>query len=651
MRKLIPLLLLISVCGVLPSLAAEKSASQHTKEFQQQIRSSLPFDDVKDFELSEQGLLKRPENLEIKNAKGQVVWELGGYDFLMQGKDYDTIHPSLQRQAMLNMEYGLYQVTDGIYQVRGYDLANMTLIKGNTGWILMDVLTVPETARAALELVKQELGDYPVKAVIYSHAHADHFGGVRGVVSQQQVDNGEVEIIAPRGFVEAALKENILAGNAMTRRVTYQYGNALPKGPTGQVDAAIGKGVAKGMLSFIPPTRVIEGDLETIEVDGIQMVMQNTPGTESPAEMNTYLPQFKALWMAENVIGTFHNVYTLRGAVTRDALAWSKYINIALHTLAKDAEVMFAAHSWPHWGNAELIEVLENQRDMYGYIHDQALYLANQGVTINEIHNELSVPDELSHQWYNRGYHGSYSHNVRAVVNRYLGYFDMVPATLNKLSPVDSGPKYVAYMGGAEKLLTKARKAFDDGEYRWVAEVVNHLVFADPDNRAAKALLADTYEQLGYQSESAGWRNTYLQGAWELRNGVDSGAVATTAGPDFISAMETGLLFDYLGVRLIAKKAEGLDFSINIVFTDRDEKFLLEMKNSHLNNIAGIQSETADLTVTMNRSDLMLLLMKRVAFKDLLESGKLKMEGQGALFGQLLSMLDQFEFWFDIVTP
>ncbi len=651
MKKITLLLSLLLAISVVPSISAPQPATEHTKVFQRQLRATLPFADTRDFALADKGLLKRPERLEIKNRKGDVVWELGGYDFLQQGKDYDSIHPSLQRQATLNMKYGLYQVTDGIYQVRGYDLANMTFIKGKTGWIIFDVLTVPETARAALELVKQELGDYPVKAVIYSHAHADHFGGIRGVVSQQQVDSGEVEIIAPRGFAENAVKENVLAGNAMPRRTTYQYGNTLSKGPTGQVDAAIGKGVAKGIVGFIPPTREIAGDLETIEVDGIQMVMQNTPGTEAPAEMNTYLPQFKALWMAENVIGAFHNIYTLRGALTRDALAWSKYINVARHTLAKDAEVMFASHSWPRWGNAELIKVLENQRDMYGYIHDRALYLANQGVTINEIHNELNVPEELSQQWYNRGYHGSYSHNVRAVVNRYLGYFDMVPATLNKLSPVDSAPKYVAYMGGAEKLLSMAKKAFADGEYRWVAEVVNHLVFAEPDNPAAKELLAATYEQLGYQSESAGWRNTYLQGAWELRNGVASGTGATTVGPDVIASIETGLLLDYFGVRLNAEEAKGLDFAINLNFPDRDEKFLVELKNSHLNNIAGIQSESADLTVTMNRSDLMLLLMKQVAFKDLMESGKLRMEGQGVLFGQLLSMLDQFEFWFNIVTP
>jgi len=629
----------------------QKSATSHTIAQQQQVLTQLPFNDRKDFALSEKGLIKRPEALEIKDLQGNVVWELGNYDFL-SNKDYsNTINPSLERQARLNMSYGLYQVTDRIYQVRGYDLANISFIKGDTGWIVFDPLLTPATARAAFALVTQELGKFPIKAVVYSHAHADHFGGVTGIVSQAQVDSGEVQIIAPRDFMEHAIKENVLAGNAMTRRATYQYGNALSKGPRGQVDAAIGKGLSTGLISLLAPTLEVQGDEETLVIDGITMVMQNTPGTEAPAEMNTYFPQFKTLWLAENVTGTLHNVYTLRGAEIRDAMGWSKYINKIIHRFGRNSDIMFASHSWPRWGQEYLISVLEKQRDIYGYLHDQTLNLANKGVTINEIHNQLKVPDVLAKEWYNRGYHGSYSHNVRGIINKYLGFYDMNPANLNKLSPSESAIKYVKMMGGSDNILAKATTAYDNGEYRWVAELVNHLIFAQPDNKAARLLQANTLEQLGYQSESAGWRNNYLAAAQELRHGIPSSAKATKAGPDIIKAMSSELIFDYLGVRLNSEKALNKNFTINMVFPDRDETFLLELKNSHLNNIAGIQADEPDVTVTINRRDLDLMLIKQQTFVQLVQSGAMKFNGNGQVFGQLLSMMDEFPFWFNIVTP
>lgn len=454
----------------------QKPASKYTAAHQEELQASLPFSDQLDFSLVEKGLIKRPEKLSIKDEQGNIVWELGNYQFLLDNNDIKTINPSLLRQAKLNMAYGLYQVTDRIYQVRGYDLANITFIKGDTGWIIFDPLLTAATSKAALALVTQELGKFPVKAVVYSHAHADHFGGVKGVVTQAQVDAGEVEIIAPRGFMEHAIKENVLAGNAMTRRATYQYGNALEKGAKGQVDAAIGKGLSTGYIGLIAPSREILADEETIIVDGIEMVMQNTPGTESPAEMNTYFPQFKTLWLAENVTGTLHNIYTLRGAEVRDSQGWSKFINQVIHRFANDSEVMFASHSWPRWGKEYIVEVLEKQRDMYGYLHDKTLNLANKGVTINEIHNQLTVPDVLAHQWYNRGYHGSYSHNVRGIINKYLGFYDANPANLNKLSPAESSIKYVELMGGADNILDKAEIAFNKGEYRWVAELLLSLI-------------------------------------------------------------------------------------------------------------------------------------------------------------------------------
>ncbi|MBA6289814.1 alkyl/aryl-sulfatase [Colwellia sp. MB3u-4] len=628
-----------------------KPASKYTLAHQAQLLKNLPFSDKLDFSLAEKGLIKRPEKLIIKDTSGNVVWELGNYQFLLNNPNIDTVNPSLLRQAKLNMAYGLYQVTERIYQVRGYDLANITFIKGDSGWIIFDPLLTAATSRAALALVTEELGQFPVKAVVYSHAHADHFGGIKGVVSQAQVDSGAVEIIAPRGFMAHAIKENVLAGNAMTRRATYQYGNALAKGPKGQVDAAIGKGLSTGYIDLIAPTREILADEETIIVDGIEMVMQNTPGTESPAEMNTYFPQFKTLWLAENVTGTLHNIYTLRGAEVRDSQAWSKFINKVIYRFAQDSDIMFASHSWPRWGKEYIIEVLEKQRDMYGYLHDKTLNLANKGVTINEIHNQLAVPDVLAHQWYNRGYHGSYSHNVRGIINKYLGFYDANPATLNKLSPAQSSVKYIDLMGGAEKVLTQAQKAFDQGEYRWVAELLNHLVFAQPENQQAKNLQADTLEQLGYQAENAGWRNSYLAAAFELRHGIPTQAKATKAGPDIIKAMSSELIFDFLGVRLNTDKALAHQFKINFVFPDRNEKFLVELSNAHLNNIENIQDKAADLTVTIDRKDLNLLLLKQQSFGQLVKSGKMQLDGNGKVFGQLLMMMDEFPFWFNIVTP
>lgn len=653
MSRLSAAVLVASLCpGLLVAAEQPKPPTSFTQAAQEQVRQSLPFSDRADFDRVEKGLIKRPENLVIKNEDGTVAWQLGGYDFLKAARDVASVNPSLMRQAQLNLSYGLFKVTDGIYQVRGFDLANTTFIEGKTGWIVIDTLTTPATSRAAYALVSQELGQKPIRAIIYSHAHIDHFGGVKGLVSQEQVDKGEVQIIAPKGFMEAAIKENVLAGNAMLRRATYQYGTMLPQGPEGHVDMAIGKAVAKGPMSIIAPTKTVDGSLVEMEIDGVPVTFQNTPGTESPAEMNVWLPQQKALLMAENVTATLHNLYTLRGAETRDPLGWSKYINEALHRFGDKAEVMFAVHNWPRWGHEDIVRTLEKQRDMYGYLNDQTLHLANNGVTINQIHERLKVPPELANEWFNRGYHGSVSHNVRAVVNKYLGYYDSNPATLNPLAPEDSAVKYVEFMGGADHLLQMAKASFDKGEYRWVVEVVNKLVFADPTNQAARSLQADALEQLGYQAENAGWRNSYLTAAQELRNGVPRDMPTMKSGsPDALAAMDTGLLFDYLGVRLNAEKAEGEDFAINLVLPDKNEKYLLELKNSHLNNIKGVQNENAGQTVTIDRADLNRLMLKEVSPVRLVFEGKLKSSGNPLLLAKLFGMLEDFNFWFDVVTP
>ncbi len=629
--------------------SSAKPASSHTITKQNEVKQALPFANKKDFALAEKGLIVRPEQVEIFNDDGTLAWELGNYQFLLE--DHASVNPSLLRQARLNYQYGLFKITENIYQVRGYDLSNFTVIKGDTGWIVFDPLLTPATAKAALKLVNDTLGQRPVTGVVYSHAHADHFGGVLGVVTPEQVKQHNIPIIAPSGFMEHAIKENVLAGNVMTRRAIFQYGNVLPKGATGQVDAAIGKGLSIGMFGLIKPTVEIDENERVMTIDGVEMVFINTPGGESPAEMNTYFPKDKAFWAAENVIGTMHNVYTLRGAAARDALAWSKFINEMVYGYGQQAEIIFASHSWPRWGNEDIQTYLKKQRDMYAYLHNETLHLANQGVTINEIHNEINVPDSLQHEWYNRGYHGSYKHNAQGIMNKYLGYFDMNPANLDRLSPADSAPKYVAAMGGQKQVMTLAQEAHDKGEYRWGAELLNKLVFAQPNYIPAKRLLAKMYEQMGYQAESAGWRNTYLTGAKELRDGVLPTSNITRPGPSFLQAMDTGLLFDYLAVKVNAKRAESDAFKINFTFTDEGREYLVELSNATLTNIEGVTVQDADLSLTISREDWTLVILKQVALRDLLASGKASFAGDIRILNQLFSLLDEFPFWFNIVTP
>ena len=620
-----------------------KMPSKFTIELQKGLRATLPFEDQRDFEEAKRGFVAAPPYKQIMAEAGNVAWDMGGYEFLLRDKDFDSIHPSLQRQAILNMAYGLYEVVPGrIWQVRGFDLANIGFIKGDTGWIVFDPLTAKETARAALDFVNERLGKRPVVAVIYSHSHADHFGGVRGVVDEADVKSGKVPVIAPVGFMEHAVAENVYAGNAMNRRLFFQYGVLLPPGPFGHVDQAIGKNTAKGNLGLIQPTRIIEQDFEELTIDGVKMVFQNTPGTEAPAEMNTYFPQFKAFWAAENITGTVHNIYTLRGALVRDALDWSKQINIALYRFGQEAETMFSAHTWPRWGNARIQEVMRTQRDIYANLNNEVLHLANQGVTINEIHNVYKPPKSLQNQWAAHSYHGSEEHNSRAVVNRYLGYWDANPATLIPLSPRDSAPLYVEMMGGAEKIVVKGKELYDQGKYRHAIEILNKLVYAEPRNQAAKDLLADVFEQVGYQKESPSVRNSFLAAAYELRSGIPGGTRPNSSGPDMVRAMSTGLWLDFLGIRLDSKKAEGMKFVINLVTPDNGEKFVVEMSNSTLTNIKGVQTKNPDLTVTVNRSDLETVMMGKATFDELLAAGKAKIDGNRKPFDQLRGILVQF---------
>ncbi|HSQ68848.1 MAG TPA: alkyl sulfatase dimerization domain-containing protein [Steroidobacteraceae bacterium] len=627
-----------------------KPPSAFTVELQNGHRATLPFDDQRDFEEAKRGFIAAPAYQQIMAEAGNVAWDIGSYDWLLQGRDFDSIHPSLQRIAVLNMAYGLYEVVPGrIYQVRGFDLANISFIRGDTGWIVFDVLTAKETAAAALKLVNDTLGERPVVAVVYSHSHADHFGGVRGIVDEADVRSGKVPIIAPVGFMEHAVAENVYAGTAMTRRLFYQYGVLLPRSPYGHADQSIGKNVAAGNLGLIPPTRIIDKDFEQLTIDGVVMEFQNTPGTEAPAEMNTWFPQFKAFWAAENITGTIHNIYTLRGALVRDALEWSKQINVALYRYGRQADVMFSSHSWPRWGNDRIQEVMRAQRDTYAHLNNHVLHLANQGVTINEVHNVYRLPKSLQEQWAAHSYHGSEQHNSRAVINRYLGYWDANPATLIPLSPGDSAPLYVEMMGGSEKIIAKGRELYDAGKYRHAQEILNKLVYAEPGNQQAKDLLADVFEQIGYQQESPSVRNSFLAGALELRSGLPSGVPPKSMGPDLLRAITTGMWLDYLAVRLDSEKAEGRHFVMNFVTPDNGEQYVVELSNGVLTSVKGFEAPDADLTFTINRSDLETVLMGQSTFREQVQAGRATIVGDRQPFVDLMGMLTEFSMAWEIL--
>lgn len=627
-----------------------KMPSTFTIELQKGLRNSLPFDDKRDFDEAKKGFVAAPPYKRIIAEAGNVAWDMGSYDYLLQGKNFDSINPSLQRQAILNMAYGLYEVLPGkIYQVRGFDLANISFIKSDTGWIIFDPLTAKETAKAALDFINEKLGKRPVVAVVYSHSHADHYGGVRGVVDEADVKSGKVPVIAPVGFMEHAVSENVYAGNAMNRRMFFAYGVLLPRSPFGHVDQAIGKNTAAGNLGLIQPTRYIEKSFEDLTIDGVKMVFQNTPGTEAPSEMNTYFPQMKAFWAAENITGTVHNIYTLRGALIRDPLAWSEGVNTALYRFGQEAEVMFAAHTWPRWGNDRIQEVMRTQRDIYANLNNEVLFYANKGVTINEIQNVYKPPKSLQNQWAAHSYHGSEEHNSRAVINRYIGYWDGNPATLMPLSPKDSAPLYVEMMGGADKIIAKGKQLYDEGKYLLATEILNKLVYAEPANRAGKDLLADVYEQIGYQKESVALRNSFLAAAYELRNGMPNGASPKSSGPDTIRAMSTDLWLNFLGIRLDSKKADGMKFTINLLTPDNGEKYVVEMSNSTLTNIKGEQAKHPDLTITINRADLEVIMMGKATFDDMLANGKAKFDGSRKPYDQLKGILVQFSPDFELI--
>jgi alkyl sulfatase BDS1-like metallo-beta-lactamase superfamily hydrolase len=627
-----------------------KGPSKYTQEVLRQARTSLPFSDTRDIEEQKKGLIAPMKKMQIMADAGNVAWDVERFQFLHTQDEFDSIHPSLLRQAKLTANYGLYEVIPGIYQVRGFDLSDISFVRGKTGWIVFDPLISAETARAAWQLFQEHVGEgLPISAVIYSHTHGDHWGGVRGILNEADVRSGKIPVIAPYDFLQFTISENVFAGNAMNRRLFYQYGLLLPASPHGFVTQGLGLSTSAGAVGLIAPTMLITKDIEEIEVDGVKMIFQNTPNTEAPREMNTYIPSMKALWMAENVISSLHNIYTLRGALVRDPLNWSKYINQALYRFGVEAEVMFASHHWPRWGNARVQEVLRSQRDLYANMNNQVLHYVNQGVTINEIHNVYEVPKSLQTQWNCRGYHGSPQHNSRGVVQRYIGFWDCNPATLIPLSPSDSAPLYVEMMGGSEKILARGRQLHDEGKYFYAVEIVNKLVQAEPQNQAAKDLLADIFEQIGYQQENPGLRNSYLAAAYELRTGIPQGETASSSSPDVIRAMSTELFLDFLAIRMDSRKAEGMRFTINLITPDNGEKFLIEMDNATLTNIEGFQAKNPDLTLTINRSDLEHTMMGTKTLPAQIADGTAKTEGNTKVLEQLASLMVDFDPRFEIM--
>jgi alkyl sulfatase BDS1-like metallo-beta-lactamase superfamily hydrolase len=627
-----------------------KDATTQTQQANAALLTELPFADQQDFQDAERGLIAPLPELTIKDDTGRIVWTLKGYEFLQQKDAPPSVNPSLWRMAQLNMNNGLYKVIDRVYQVRGFDLSNMTIIEGDSGLILIDPLSAVETARAGLDLYYQEVSQKPVKAVIYTHSHADHYQGVKGVTSQDDVAAGRVVVLAPDGFMEAATSENVFAGTAMSRRIIFQYGPYLKRGVLGQVDDGLGKSTPLGHATLISPTDTISQTGETRTIDGVTMQFQMVSGTEAPSEMTIYFPQFKLLDAAEIACPLLHNVLTLRGAQVRDPKKWATSLNEAIALYGDQVEVLIAQHNWPRWGRDNVLALLADERDLYEFINDQSLNLINKGYTPIEIAEMLKLPASLDQKWYTHSYYGTLSHNAKAVYQRYIGWYDGNPANLHPLTPVDSGKKTVEYMGGSQAVIAKAREDFAKGNYRWVAEVMNKVVFAEPDNAEARNLEADAFEQLGYQAEGL-WRNWYLVGAYELRNGVTKTLGGGTASPDVLTAMSIPQNFDYLGVRLNGTKADGKTIVLNWDFTDVREQYALTLRNSALTYRANWQDPQADATITLTRAVWNALTFGQTTIDQALASGAIKVTGNPQKLTELLGLLDTFKPDFPIVTP
>ncbi|MGJ4899242.1 alkyl/aryl-sulfatase [Bradyrhizobium sp. SZCCHNS3052] len=628
-----------------------KEASAAVSAAQQAVLEALPFGDTADFDDAARGFLGTIDQAKVTTAQGRTVWSLAPYHFLDAEQAPPTVNPSLWRQAKLNMHHGLFEVVPGVYQVRGLDIANMTLIEGDTGVIVVDTLTSIEGAQAALELYYQHRGVRPVTAVMFTHTHTDHWGGARGVVDDDAMASGRVPLIAPNLFIEHAVSENIIAGPAMLRRAQYQFGPLLAKGPKGHVDCGLGKTMAAGAVALLRPTDLIMATGDTRVIDGLTFEFQMAPNSEAPAEMHFFVPRYRLLNLAENCTHNFHNLLPFRGADVRDALAWSKYLGEALQLWGGKAEVMCGQHHWPIWGASRVDGMIREQRDLYKFAHDQTVRLMNHGLTASEIAEQIRLPRSLEGAWHARGYYGHIRHNVKAIYQKYLGWYDANPVNLDPLPPVEAGRKYVSYMGGTEALLARARADFANGEFRFVAQVVGHLVFAEPDNAEARALLADTLEQLGYAAESATWRNAYLFGAQELRQGMPEVPARPGLPRETLAALRTEQLWDVLGVRLNGPKAEGKHIVLNWTFTDTGERFVLTLQNCALTYAVGVQASTADAGFTLARSTLDAVIAKATSFPEAVAAGKISFAGNPMRLAELMSLMDEFPRMFEIVEP
>ena len=595
------------------------TATQITKEVNASWYDKLNFDDKKEFENATKGLIEAPESVVIYNEAGEPIWSVDALGNV-EGEAPDTVNPSLWRNTQLNAYAGLFEVCDGIYQVRGYDMANATFIRTDNGWIIFDVLMCKEDMKASIELMEKHFGKLDIKAILYSHSHVDHFGGVEGAINkddvvdstlsiEEQLQSDKVVVIAPEGFLEHAVSENIYAGKAMSRRAQYQYGTLVDKGSTGSLAMGIGIGQSVGTVSLIAPTIEITSEIEKLTIDGLEIEFMLTPGTEAPAEMNAYFPKYEALWMAENCNGTLHNLYTLRGAQIRDANAWAKYILEADAKYSDKTKVVFQSHNWPHW-EEEVHEYLVNTASVYKYIHDQTLHYINQGYTSTEIANMLELPEALEQVWYTRQYYGTLSPNVKAVYQKYMGWYDANPVNLNLLTPEETAKKWVEYLGDVDKVLEMARKDFEAGEYQWVAQITKELVYADPNNQEARNLCADALEQLGYQAESGTWRNAYLVGALELRSGNQSqNAISASGLVNTMSEMSIEMLLDYIAIMTDGKKAENDDISLNFVVTDTKEKYYIVRQNGVLLYYEGVNKDGAGVTITGPKKGIIAAIM------------------------------------------
>ena len=633
-----------------PAIAQTKDVEPASHAVNDSFLQALPFNDRADFDDANRGFIATVPDGTIPGPGGKPAWDNNQYDFLKNEQAPPTVNPSLWRQARLNAINGLFKVTDRVYQVRGLDISNMTIIEGDTGLILIDPVLTNETAKAALELYLNNRPTKPVVAVIYTHSHADHFGGGKGVITEEDAKSGKVKVIAPDRFMDYAVAENIIAGNAMGRRAQYQFGSALPVGERGQIDTGLGKALARGTASLIPPNDLIKQTYETRTIDGVEIEFHLAPSSEAPSEMLMYFPQFKMLNMAEDATHNMHNLYTIRGAEIRDGRVWSRYISDAIERYGDKTEIEIAQHHWPMWGKERIVSFLKKQRDLYKFIHDQSVRLLNHGLTPTEISEQLKLPPALASDWASRGYYGTLSHNAKAVYQFYLGWYDANPADLNPLPRAEEAKKQVEYMGGANAVIKRARDDFKAGQYRWVARVVSQLVFADPSNNEARELGAEALEQLGYQSEAATWRNAYLLGAHELRNGVARQPSAASRA-DFLKGVTIDLAFDFLGVRLNAPKAEGKHIVVNWTFTDLNESHVINLENSALTHTSGKLSDKPDVSLTLTRAALDAITLKQRTFADSIQSGVIKFSGDQTKLRELFGLFDEFSTGFEIVEP